>query len=63
MVTEKNLTVILDSVNEIGIINVLVVLFVLYQFKMLSWLQKQNEYLLKRLFDKEVGNGNNKDNI
>ncbi len=48
----ENLTAILNSVKEIGIINVLLILFMLYQFKMLNWLQKQNDYLLEKLFDK-----------
>lgn len=48
----ENLAAILNSVKEIGIINVLLILFMLYQFKMLNWLQKQNDYLLKKMFDK-----------
>lgn len=58
-----NLDTIFGAIKEIGIINVLLVLFVLYQFKMTSWLKKQNEYLLRKLIEKEQSNGNNQDHI
>jgi len=44
-----NLEVIFKAIEQIGILNVLLVLFVWQQFRTISWLKKQNELLLKKL--------------